>query len=68
MSSPRAHLDDPPAKGTMEGEFFHREESLFAKLFSATELTIVEGEEELETNVFRHSLACPDDRIYNSRL
>lgn len=51
MASTKAYLDPPPAKGTAEGEFFEHEESPFAKLFSPQEPAIVEGDEEMETNV-----------------
>jgi hypothetical protein len=40
-------LDPPPAKGTAKGDFFYKEEKLVQ-----SDTTIVEAEDELETNVF----------------
>ena len=51
MSSTGTQLSSPPEKGTAKGEFFHREENPFREVDEDKRPTILEAEEELETNV-----------------
>jgi hypothetical protein len=52
MSARGTQFEPPPAKGIAKGEFFYREENPFHDVDDAKQPTIVEAEEELETNVF----------------
>ena len=51
MSSKWTQLDAPPKKGTTKGDFYYREEHPFLKLDEEKQPTIIETEDELETNV-----------------
>ena len=51
MLSQGTRLETSPEYGTSEGEFFHREENRFRDLDDEHLPTIIEAEEELETNV-----------------
>lgn len=51
MSAQNIQLETPPEKGISKEEFFRRGENPFRDIDHTKQPTIIEAEEELETNV-----------------